>query len=56
MPTDIGLSVSITLLDIFSKIVNNVPNENPYQYLESLTESQIFRSKEHIYKLTKGNL
>lgn len=50
------IGVNTELLDIFSKIVNNVPNENPYQYLESLTESQIFRAKEHIYKLTKGNL
>lgn len=50
------IKISHSLLDSFAKIVNNVPNENPYLYLETLTESQIFRAKENMYKLTNNNL
>lgn len=45
---DIGIDKN--LLDVFSKIVvSNCKNENPLNYLDTLTSEQIYRAKEVVY-------
>lgn len=39
------------LLECFNKIALKCDNENPYLYLETITENQIYRANEKVYKL-----
>jgi len=52
-----AISVNKELINIFSKLlVANCKNENPLNYLDSLTSEQIYRAKESVYKKTKNNI
>ncbi|MBQ9072235.1 MAG: hypothetical protein IJY25_03690 [Bacilli bacterium] len=48
---DVG--VNKELLNIFSKVVTNCKNENPLNYLDSLTSEQIYRAKQSVYSKVK---
>lgn len=51
------IGVNKELLDIFSKLlIGNCKNENPVNYLDSLTSEQICRSKRFVYEKTKNNV
>ena len=52
-----SIGVNKELLDIFSKLlVSNCKNENPINYLDSLTNTQICRSKKVVYEKTKDKI
>ena len=52
-----AIGVNKELINIFSKLlVSNCKNENPLYYLDSLTQQQICRSKEFVYKKTKNSI
>ena len=48
-----ALGINHELLDCFNRILSTVPNENPVNYLDTLTTEQIARARENVYKLTK---
>lgn len=43
------IGVNNNLLNQFLDIVNNKDNQNPYQYLETLTDTQIVRARRYVY-------
>ena len=47
------VGVNKELLNIFSKVVANCKNENPLNYLDSLTSEQICRAKKLVYDKVK---
>ena len=50
-----AIGVNKELLDVFSKLlIGNCRNENPVNYLDSLTSEQICRSKKLVYEKTKN--
>ena len=49
---DIG--VDSELIDVFYRIVSYGDNINPMEYLESLTDEQICRAKQNVYRIVKG--
>ena len=51
-----AIGINKELIEIFSKLVSNCRNENPLNYLDSLTQTQILRSREFVYKKTKNNI
>lgn len=52
-----AIGVNKELIHIFSKLlVDNCKNENPIYYLDSITGSQICRSKKLVYEKAKDNL
>ncbi len=48
-----AIGISKELLECFSKILGNCPNENPVNYLDTITTEQVARSRENVYRLTK---
>jgi len=38
------------LIDYFSRIVNNKKNENPINLLDTITEEQVYRAREIVYR------
>lgn len=48
------IGVDRELIDVFSKIVTNQQNENPMPYLDSLTDENICRAKDRVYKKVKA--
>ena len=48
---DIG--VNQELVDNFGRVVINKPNENPVNYLDTLTRENVFRAKKNVYKKVK---
>lgn len=48
-----SLGVDKDLLDTFEKIIRYESNTNPVYYLDSLTDQQIYRSGEKIFKLAR---
>lgn len=42
-----------SLLNLFSKLFTNCKNENPLNYLDSLTSEQVYRAKKVVYEKTK---
>lgn len=51
-----AIGLNKELLNIFSKLVANCKNENPLNYLDSLTSEQVYRAKKQVYNLTKDNV
>lgn len=52
-----ALGINKELIDIFNKIlIPNCKNENPLNYLDSLTSSQIYRAKKLVYEKTKDRI
>lgn len=51
-----AIGVNQNLLDCFSKLLSNCANENPMDYLDTLTEEQVCRAHENVYRLTKNNV
>lgn len=51
-----AIGINKDLIKTFSKLVNNCNNENPLNYLDTLTEEQIFRARKNIYTKTKNNI
>ena len=47
-----SIGVNKELVEIFSRIVSNKKNKNPYNLLDSLTNEQVVRSKKIVYKKT----
>ena len=48
-----AIGINKELIDIFKKLVGNAKNENPLNYLDSLTYEQVGRAKKKIYKLKR---
>ena len=44
------------LLDIFEKILCNCDNENPMNYLETITETQLCRARKNVFEQTKNKV
>lgn len=51
-----AIGINKDLVNIFSKLVSNCENENPLNYLDSLTSEQIYRAKKNVYSITKNNI
>ena len=51
-----AIGVNHHLLECFNRLLSNCANENPVNYLDTLTEEQIARSRENVYRLTKNNV
>ena len=49
------IGINGDLLNSFSAIIVNKDNENPVNYLDSLTTEQIYRAKSIVYKKTKNS-
>ena len=47
------LKIDNNLLNSFQRLLTNCENINPYPYLESLTQEQIYRSNYKVYKYNK---
>lgn len=47
-----SIGINKELVEIFSRIVSNKKNKNPYNLLDSLTNEQVVRSKKIVYKKT----
>lgn len=47
------LKIDNNLLNSFQRLLTNCENTNPYPYLESLTQEQIYRSNYKVYKYNK---
>jgi len=45
------LKIDKELINIFENLLNNKPNQNPSNYLDTLTYTQIGKSNSHVYKL-----
>ena len=50
------IGINKKLVTIFSKIVNNCDNENPYLYLDSIKDEQICRANKIIYNKIKNKV
>lgn len=48
-----SIGISKDLINVFSKLVSNCKNENPLNYLDSLTDEQIYRAKKCVYSAVK---
>ena len=48
-----AIGVNHELLECFNRILSTSPNENPVNYLDSLTEQQVVRARDSVYRLTK---
>jgi len=49
-----SIGLNKDLINIFNKIlISNCKNENPVNYLDSLTSEQVYRSKSSVYKVLK---
>ena len=47
------IGVNNNLLKQFIDIISNKDNQNPYQYLETLTDNQIVRARRYVYDKVK---
>ena len=50
------IGINKDLLDCFNKIVTDSENINPMDYLDSITETQIFRAKKKVYDIVRRKL
>lgn len=48
-----SIGINKELINIFGKLLDNCKNENPLNYLDSLTSEQIYRAKESVYSKVK---
>ena len=44
------LNMDLNLIDCFDRIVSNVKNINPMDYIETLTSEQIYKAKKKVYQ------
>ena len=44
------LNMDLNLIDCFDRIVSNVENINPMNYIETLTSEQIYKAKKKVYQ------
>lgn len=51
-----AIGVNKELIDIFGNLFTNCKNENPVNYLDSLTSEQICRAKKLVYDKAKNNI
>ena len=50
------IGVDKTLTDIFNNLLTPKDNINPVNYLDTLTNEQIVRAKEYVYRKTYKNI
>lgn len=50
------IGINKDLLNIFNKLLANCKNENPLNYLDSLTPTEICRAKHFVYNKVKSNV
>lgn len=50
------IGINKKLINIFSKIVDNCKNENPIDYLDTLTDEQICRANKTVYNKVKNKV
>lgn len=50
------IGINKELINIFSKIVNNCDNENPMDYLDTITDEQICRASKIVYSRAKNKV
>ena len=43
------------LIQAFIKIITNAPNENIEEYLDTLSDEQVYRAHKYVYKAVKNN-
>ena len=51
-----AIGINKELLDCFNRLLGNSHNENPVNYLDSLTDTQVLRSRNNVYTLTKNRV